>query len=72
MPIYEYFCQNCESKFEIKATIQEKERGLKVKCPACGSNSTIQILGNFFTFSKGSSKLGSGGCGPNPGPGCCE
>lgn len=71
MPIYEYFCQDCEKKFEIKATIQEKEKGLKVKCPTCGSNKTIQVLGSFFTFSKGSGNSGGGRCGPNPTPGCC-
>lgn len=71
MPIYEYFCQDCEDKFEIKASISEKENGLKVKCPACGSSKTIQILGNFFTFSKGSPTGFRGSCGPNPTPGCC-
>ncbi|MCM8786829.1 MAG: zinc ribbon domain-containing protein [Candidatus Omnitrophica bacterium] len=71
MPIYEYFCQGCENRFEIKATISEKEKGLKVKCPRCGSDKTVQILGNFFTFSKGSSMGFGGGCGPNPTSGCC-
>ncbi len=71
MPIYEYFCQDCENKFEIKASLSEKQKGLKVICPGCGSNKTIQILGNFFTFSKDSSSNFSSGCGPNPTPGCC-
>ncbi|MCM8771338.1 MAG: zinc ribbon domain-containing protein [Candidatus Omnitrophica bacterium] len=72
MPTYEYFCQNCENRFEIKVSVSEKEKGLKVKCPRCGSNKTFQILGNFFTFSKGGSGSGfGGGCGPNPMPGCC-
>jgi putative FmdB family regulatory protein len=70
MPMYEYYCQDCDNKFEIKASISEKEKGLKVKCPGCGSNKTVQVLGNFFTFSKGGSGFG-GGCGPNPTPGCC-
>ena len=70
MPMYEYYCQDCDKKFEIKASISEKEKGLKVRCPGCGGNKTAQILGNFFTFSKGGSGFG-GGCGPNPTPGCC-
>jgi len=69
MPMYEYYCQDCNKKFEIKASISEKERGLKVSCPNCGGNKTFQIFGNFFTFSKGSPSFG--GCGPNPTPGCC-
>jgi putative FmdB family regulatory protein len=70
MPTYEYFCQDCENKFDIKASLSEKEKGLKVKCSTCGSNKTIQVLSNFFTFSKGGANLG-GSCGPNPTPGCC-
>lgn len=71
MPIYEYFCQDCENKFDVKASISEKEKGLKANCPNCGSAKTIQILGNFFTLSKGSSSKFGGGCGPNSTPGCC-
>ena len=72
MPTYEYFCQDCEKKFDMKATIQEKEKGLKVNCPECGSNKTVRVFGNFFTFSKGSETDSGGGCGPNPTPGCCS
>ena len=70
MPIYEYFCQDCENKFEIKTSLFEKEKGLKVNCPTCGGSKTIQILGNFFTFSKGNTSSGSC-CGPNSTSGCC-
>jgi len=71
MPTYEYLCQDCEKKFDIEATIREKEKGLKVSCPECGSNKTVQLIGNFFTFSKRSGADFGGGCGPNPSPGCC-
>lgn len=71
MPIYEYYCQNCNEKFDIKATIQEKEKGLKVNCPTCGSTRVIQLFGNFFTLSKSDSSNSGGCCGPNPTPGCC-
>lgn len=71
MPIYEFYCQDCENKFEIKASIEEKEKGLKVKCPGCGSSKTIQLLGNFITFTKSGGTGFSGGCGPTPTPGCC-
>ena len=71
MPTYEYFCQDCENKFEVKASLSEKEKGLKVKCPACESTRTMQILGNFFSFSKGKNSGGGGCCGPNTSSGCC-
>lgn len=71
MPIYEYFCQSCNNKFDVKATMSEKEKGLKVKCSACGSNKTVQILGDFFSFSKSKGQNSGGCCGPNPPSGCC-
>jgi len=71
MPTYEYLCQDCEKKFDVKATIKEKEKGLKVSCPECGSKKTVQLIGNFFTFSKSSGSDFGGGCGPNRTPGCC-
>lgn len=52
MPMHEYFCQDCENKFEIKASIFEKEQGLKVKCPRCGSIKTVQVLSVFYVFQR--------------------
>lgn len=71
MPVYEFYCQNCEEKFDIKASINEKEKGLKANCPYCDSNRVIQLFGNFFTFSKGGNSDTGGCCGPNSTPGCC-
>ena len=70
MPIYEYICEECAKKFDIKVSMSEKEKGLKVKCPACGTTRTVQVLGGFSIFSKGSPNSG-GGCGTNRTPGCC-
>jgi len=71
MPTYEYICKECGEKIEIKATISEKEKGLKLNCPKCGSGKMIQVFGRFFVF--GSAKGGSSPsmCGPSSGPGCC-
>jgi len=30
MPIYEYHCKECGYYFDVKATIKEKEEGLKI------------------------------------------
>lgn len=72
MPIYEYICEECAKKFDVKASMSEKEKGLKVKCPTCGSKHTVQILGGFSMFSKGGASSGGGCCGPNSGSGCCS
>ena len=37
MPLYEYQCQACEEVFEVRASIKEKEAGLVLVCPKCGS-----------------------------------
>lgn len=74
MPTYGYICQDCEEDFEIKATIEEKEKGLKVNCPTCGSNRVVQVFGGIALFSRGSrggSFSSTPGCGPICGLGCC-
>ncbi|MEO0009313.1 MAG: zinc ribbon domain-containing protein [candidate division WOR-3 bacterium] len=47
MPVYEFCCDECEKKFDIVATLQEKEAGLKPVCPHCGSSSVHQVFGRF-------------------------
>ncbi len=69
MPTYEYVCTECGERIEIYATIAEKEKGLKVSCPKCGSKKVAQIFGNFMVM--GSSKNSGPVCGPQAGPGCC-
>ncbi|MCJ7645504.1 zinc ribbon domain-containing protein [bacterium] len=74
MPTYEYVCSECQNKFDVYATMAEKEKGLKPECPNCHSKKTIQVFGsvNFLGGSKGGFNSGSmPGCGPAAGPGCC-
>lgn len=74
MPLYDYQCDDCQTKFEVRATFQEKERGLKPVCPKCQSVETHQLmsLGLFLRVgSSGVSELSSTCCGPNAGSGCC-
>ena len=69
---YEYRCDSCGTEFEIKATIAEKTRGLRLECPNCGSVKATQIYTSMAVFPRS----GSGGgtppnCGPGSGAGCC-
>lgn len=62
MPKYTYKCKQCENKFEVEASIKEKEEGCcKFNCPKCKSGDTKQIfsLKSFFSKDKGDK---SGGC----------
>jgi putative FmdB family regulatory protein len=69
---YEYKCDECGALLEIRATIAEKERGLRVECPACGSTRVTQV----FTAANVLTRSGRGGgpppcCGRGSGSGCC-
>jgi putative FmdB family regulatory protein len=74
MPTYDYRCEKCLTTFDVQAGIPEYERGLKVKCPACGSKrvrrtiSTVSIFGS----SRDNPRSSSGCCGDARGSsGCC-
>lgn len=71
MPTYVYYCRDCEDKFEVKASLSEKEKGFKARCTVCGGNNTVQIPANFFSSSRNKNQNFGGGCGPNPSSGCC-
>lgn len=70
MPIYDFQCTQCNEVFEVRATIREKEAGLRPECPICKSLEVRQqITAGLFLHS--SLRMTTPGCGPNSGPGCC-
>ena len=71
MPTYEYVCIECEERMEVWASISEKEKGLKVICPKCGSKKMVQVFGSFAVMGSSSDKNNPPICGPQAGPGCC-
>jgi putative FmdB family regulatory protein len=70
MPIYEYACPDCESRFEVRASISEAKAGLKPVCSTCGSKSGIRVFGKVAVVT--GKKAASSGCSPRSGPGCCR
>ncbi len=71
MPVYEYVCIECKERTEVRATFAEKEKGLKVVCPKCGSKKMAQVFGTFMTIRSSNGGSNLSGCGPLSGPGCC-
>jgi len=75
MPIYDYRCDHCQATFEVRASIKEKELGLKPICTNCQSAETHQILTAGLFMHQGCrdgvSSLSSC-CSPNSGAGCCS
>jgi putative FmdB family regulatory protein len=51
MPIYEYKCQNCGEKFELRLSISHDKKSLK--CPKCGQADPERIFSPFQTGSSG-------------------
>jgi len=66
MPLYEYQCRKCQTKFEV--LMSRRSDGPEPKCSGCGSGNTRRLVSTFFGRSgspKGDSKsvAGTGGCG---------
>jgi putative FmdB family regulatory protein len=48
MPIYEYQCNKCDSKFEVLQSISATNEGLI--CPECGEPKPRRLLSLFASF----------------------
>lgn len=62
MPVYEYYCRRCESKFEKLRPVSASEQA--AECPA-GHPGAARTLSLFATFSAGARAEAapvSGGC----------
>jgi putative FmdB family regulatory protein len=72
MPFYEFQCKDCQTKYDVRASIKEKEAGLHPECPQCNGIHSHQVIsaGLVLHGSDGGS-LSMSACGPNAGPGCC-
>lgn len=47
MPLYEYVCSDCNSKFEeLRKSI---EMDSEIECPKCGGKNTSRVLSAFST-----------------------
>lgn len=51
--IYEFQCTKCNSIFEVRASLSEKEKGLEPHCPECSSGDTHQIVAAFAMGASG-------------------
>ena len=72
MPIYEYLCQDCGTKFE--KLVQRPSAGEAVDCPSCGKAHVSQELSTFAAHSKSAGQASMPMC-PSGGvcrtPGAC-
>ena len=64
MPIYEYHCKQCGSKFEKLVKLSTKTA--EVECPKCGvkhAEKSVSRFGTLGNTSSGGSSFGAS-CGP--------
>jgi putative FmdB family regulatory protein len=66
VPIYEYNCGNCSTKFEKRRAMSQADS--EIACPQCSDTHTRRSLSLFAAFSKSSNGgsqavSGGGGCG---------
>jgi len=73
MPIFEYKCEECNSKFELlhKSSANNEE----ITCPSCSSVNNKKLFSAFSASVSGSSSYGdscsTGSCGTMPSYGGC-
>jgi len=60
MPIYEYKCQNCDTKFELLQKLGATNE--EVNCPKCGASEPIKQFSVFTSSTAGSSACMDGVC----------
>ncbi len=57
MPVYEFKCQKCGNKYELRLGFFHKKEA--EKCPQCGNNSPERIYSGFSTGLQGGSACSS-------------
>ncbi len=73
MPVYEYRCKSCESRFDALRPIAQADA--PVPCPTCAATETMRLLSVFAAQVKSgkSSEIGGGACATSEAMGvpCC-
>ncbi|MBG0785125.1 MAG: zinc ribbon domain-containing protein [Anaerolineaceae bacterium] len=68
MPIYEYQCQDCQSRFEQIRPIKDADSELE--CPCCQSHNVKRQVSLFNASSGGRPITSGGGCSGCSGGSC--
>lgn len=63
MPLYEFYCKNCERRFDVRRTLSEGPDN--VTCPMCAEANVQRVYTPVIAFSSRSgrvSAIGASGC----------
>jgi putative FmdB family regulatory protein len=71
MPLYEYFCDNCNTKFEMRRAMSESDAA--TACPECQSEKVERQISLVFAMTGGEqSSSAPTGCGCGGACGCAS
>ena len=63
MPLYEYQCADCETRFEVLQRVGQGSEGLA--CPDCGETEVEKEYSTFASCVAGGNSAGGGACAPS-------
>ena len=69
MPTYEFMCPKCCTRFDVFASMAEKERGIEPACPKCGATGARQVFSGVNVL--GTRRGNAPPCCPGLSTGCC-
>jgi putative FmdB family regulatory protein len=61
MPVYEYYCRDCKTKFEALRPMSKADA--PIACKQCEGKHTSRMLSRFAAHSGGKAVAGTGGGG---------
>jgi putative FmdB family regulatory protein len=59
MPLYEYECQKCGKRFELRRAIEESDA--QIECPGCGAKHPTRLFSSFAAGPSGDSSCRTSG-----------
>lgn len=69
MPLYEYYCAECKTKFDALRPMSQADTA--IQCKKCQSTRTSRTLSLFATFSNSDTNGAPQSMGGGFGGGCC-
>jgi putative FmdB family regulatory protein len=65
VPAYDYVCQDCGARFEVRMSMSAYSEGAKASCETCGSSNVVRAFTtvNVLTAARGGGSSSSSSCG---------
>lgn len=60
MPLYEYYCSDCQATFDLLRAFESADRG--VRCASCAGERVTRTISLTAPVGKDSPELGPSGC----------